>query len=132
MSHHEAHDDHGHDDTEGKRQYYPKGWYLPLVGLFVVAFVFAIGLGSLLAISGTDKWGKHEVCHIENCDGHCGMEHEKAECCKDGDHKECKDGDMHENAVAPHNNDSVNIAAAPADSAKADTAVKEMQIQDHK
>ena len=75
MAHHEDSHDHGHDMTEGNRQYYPKGWYLPLVGLFVVAFFFAYGGGALLGISGTDKWGVVEYCHDANCSGHCGMEH---------------------------------------------------------
>ena len=74
MAHHEDSHDHGHDMTEGNRQYYPKGWYLPLVGLFVVAFFFAYGGGALLGISGTDKWGVVEYCHDANCSGHCGME----------------------------------------------------------
>lgn len=96
MAHHEDSHDHGHDMTEGNRQYYSKGWHLPLVGLFVVAFFFAVGGGWLLGISGTDKWGKHEVCHNEKCDGHCGMEHEKA-CCTDGscDHCKAEHGDKH-------------------------------------
>ncbi len=113
MAHHESHDDHGHDTTEGNRQYYPQGWYLPLVGLFVVAFFFALGGGSLLGISGTDKWGKHEVCHTENCDGHCGMDHEKA-CCADGtcDHCKAEHGDAHGTPTSDHNQDSV-AATAP-------------------
>lgn len=85
MAHHEdSHDDHGHDMTEGNRQYYPKGWYLPLVGLFVVAFFFSMGGGALLGISGTDKWGHVEYCTMENCDGHCGMEH--MDMTMEGDH----------------------------------------------
>jgi hypothetical protein len=87
---HDSHDDHGHDNTEGSRQYYPKGWYLPLVGLFIVAFGFAYGAGAILGISGTDKWGHKEMCHMEGCKGDCGMDHEKGECCKEGN-GECKE-----------------------------------------
>lgn len=125
MAHHEeSHDDHGHDNTEGSRQYYPKGWYLPLVGLFIVAFGFAYGAGSLLGISGTDKWGHKEMCHMENCDGHCGMDHGDAGCCKEGEGAECKDehnAEGHESAAAPHTNDSTAVAAAPADTMKHDS-----------
>jgi hypothetical protein len=128
MAHHESHDDHGHDNTEGNRQYYPQGWYLPLVGLFVVAFFFSLGAGALLGISGTDKWGQHEVCHMENCDGHCGMEHEKA-CCTDGTCEHCKaeHGDQHgteshnDAAVTDHHQDSAGATSAMADSMKADS-----------
>jgi hypothetical protein len=51
---------HSHDDhnTEGNRQYYPKSWWIPLVGLFVVAFGFSLLAGWILGMSGTDKWGK--------------------------------------------------------------------------
>lgn len=115
MAHHESHDDHGHDTTEGNRQYYPGGWHLPLIGLFVVAFLFALGGGMLLGVSGTDKWGQHEVCHNEHCDGHCGMEHEKA-CCTDGscDHCKAEHGDAHGDAAAtaPGHGDSVAATAA--------------------
>lgn len=128
MAHHESHDDHGHDNTEGNRQYYPQGWHLPLIGLFVVAFFFAVGGGMLLGISGTDKWGQHEVCHNEKCDGHCGMEHEKA-CCTDGSCDHCKakhgeSGESHENAAAPHNNDSIatSVAMPASDSMNGDSA----------
>ena len=119
MAHHEnSHDDHGHDTTEGNRQYYPQGWYMPLVGLFVVALIFAIGAGALLGISGSDKWGKHEVCHTENCDGHCGMDHEKEACCAEG--KECEHhGGSHDGAAAPRNGDSI---AAPSAKVSADSA----------
>jgi len=126
MAHHEeSHDDHGHDNTEGSRQYYPKGWYLPLVGLFIVAFGFSYGAGAILGISGTDKWGHKEMCHMEDCKGDCGMDHEKGACCKEGE-GECKDsheGTSAESAVAPNNNDSVAVAAAPAsDCTKTDTS----------
>jgi|GEM_PF-1948502 hypothetical protein len=132
MAHHEAHDDHGHDNTEGNRQYYPQGWHLPLVGLFVVAFFFAVGGGLLLGISGTDKWGHKEVCHEANCDGHCGMDHEKA-CCTDGSCDHCKahaEGEhSHEDgehahtdgATTDHNQDSTAVAMPTADSGKTDS-----------
>jgi len=114
MSHHEdAHgNDHGHDNTEGKRQYYPQGWYLPLVGLFVIAFVFALGAGSLLGISGTDKWGKSAD------EGHGAHQTE-------GTHDAHGDATNHDAVTAPAHNDSVNVAAPAIDSASAgDSAAK--------
>lgn len=116
MAHHEdAHgDDHGHDNTEGNRQYYPQGWYLPLIGLTVIAIAFALGAGSLLGISGTDKWGKGGDDHGHGHDTHQ----------TEGTH-EGGDADHHDAApAAPHNNDSVAVTA-PADSTpKADSPVK--------
>jgi hypothetical protein len=122
MAHHESHDDHGHDDTEGNRQYYPQGWYIPLLGLFIVAFFFAFGGGALLGISGTDKWGVHEVCHTKDCDGHCGMDHEKA-CCTDGTCEHCKaeHGDAHTTPTTDHAQDSTAIAMPAADCVKTDS-----------
>lgn len=125
MAHHEdSHDDHGHDMTEGNRQYYPQGWYMPLVGLFVVALIFAIGAGALLGISGSDKWGKHEICHTENCDGHCGMEHEKA-CCTDGTCDKCKGEHGDHNGTDAHTNIPVtghdNVMDSSANNAGTDT-----------
>lgn len=62
MANHDAHHDghgHDHDHTEGNRQYYPKGWWIPLVALVIFAIGFA-GLGGwLFSLSGTDRWGKH-------------------------------------------------------------------------
>lgn len=127
MAHHEnSHDDHGHDMTEGNRQYYPKGWYVPLVGLFVVAFFISLGAGALLGISGTDKWGKSEQCCADpHCSGDC--EHHDATAVE-GDHHE---GDHHDTtgtsgATADgHHNDSVNVAVnPPADSTKVDSPKK--------
>lgn len=92
MAHHEDSNDHGHDMTEGSRQYYPKGWYLPLLGLFVVAFLFSWGSGALLGISGTDKWGKSEQCCADpHCDGNC-EGHDDAH--HDGEHHEGAHKDM--------------------------------------
>lgn len=115
MAHENSHDgQHGHDDTEGNRQYYPKGWYIPLIGLVVVAFFISLGAGALLGISGTDKWGKTE----EHADGdhHDGTHME-------GDHH---DGDHHDAhgstpAADTHHNDSANVTAG-ADTAKGDSA----------
>lgn len=134
MAHHESHDDHGHDNTEGNRQYYPQGWYLPLVGLFVVAFFFALGGGSLLGMSGTDKWGVHEVCHMKDCDGHCGMEHEKA-CCTDGTCEHCKGHageEAHDHGAAPadHHHDSIAPAMASGDSGKTDSVKPAAEAHD--
>jgi hypothetical protein len=53
-----AHDDHAHDNTEGNRQYYPKGWWVPLGGLAAIALCFALLGGWILSMSGTDKWGQ--------------------------------------------------------------------------
>ena len=120
------HDDHGHDMTEGKRQYYPKGWYIPLAGLVLVALIFSLGAGSLLGVSGTDKWGKKDECCT-------------AEGCKDGDHHECEgkedhhDGGHHEgnhesntmmseDKDKTHMDDSAAVVKAPAaDSGAAET-----------
>lgn len=118
MAHHEdshGHDDHGHDMTEGNRQYYSKGWYLPLIGLVAIAFIFSLGGGTLLGMSGTDKWGKHEMCHDEKCEGHCGMEH------GDAAHHEASAKDE---AKAPvhRNNDSIAIARPVSDCVKVDSA----------
>ncbi|MCU0435853.1 MAG: OmpA family protein [Bacteroidia bacterium] len=82
-AHHDGHD-HDHDHTEGNRQYYPKGWWIPLVALVVFAIGFA-GLGGwLFSLSGTDRWGKHSA-HDEH--GHGGHKTEMA-----AHH----DGDKHE------------------------------------
>ncbi len=57
-----AHEHNGHGQShdshnEGNGQYYPKSWWIPLVGLFVIAFGFSLLGGWILGISGTDKWG---------------------------------------------------------------------------
>ncbi|HTF05210.1 MAG TPA: hypothetical protein VK826_14375 [Bacteroidia bacterium] len=91
MAHQE--DSHGHDNdhdnTEGNRQYYPQGWYFPLVGLLALAICFALGAGSLLGISGTDKWGKssdeghgHETHQTDDHHGTGDADHHES------DHKE--------------------------------------------
>lgn len=48
---------HDHDETEGSRQYYPKGWFIPLAGLAVVALGLILIAGWAVGHSGTDKWG---------------------------------------------------------------------------
>lgn len=108
MAHENDHDDHSHD-TEGNRQYYPKGWHIPLIGLVVVGLGVSIGAGLLLGISGTDKWGKTE----EVADHH------------DGTHME---GDHHDATGTTgktsdgHHSDSANVQVAPpADCVKADS-----------
>jgi cytoskeletal protein RodZ len=115
MAHHEDSHDHGHDMTEGKRQYYPSGWYLPLVALVAIGIVFAFGAGSLLGISGTDKWGKNNTHETAEGHGHDDVHH-------DGDNHatEAPDASAADNH---HNTDSTPAAAAdPADStAKADS-----------
>lgn len=107
--HGESHDDHA---TEGNRQYYPKGWALPLFGLVVIALGFAVIGYFCFNISGTDKWGKTEQCEVGHGEGHG----EKGECCAEG--KECdhhKGGheakDEHGHATDAH---STEGAMAPA------------------
>jgi hypothetical protein len=89
MSNHEnnghgnSHDDH---ETEGNRQYYPKGWWIPIGGLLVIALGFA-ALGTFIfSHSGTDRWGKSEQCDMK--DGKCCDDKN----CKEGDEKDCKGG----------------------------------------
>jgi outer membrane protein OmpA-like peptidoglycan-associated protein len=61
MANHAEHNDHDHDHTEGNRQYYPAGWWIPLVALVVIAIGFA-GLGGFLfSLAGSDRWGKHDT-----------------------------------------------------------------------
>ncbi len=61
--HETGHDDHA---TEGNRQYYPQGWWMPLAGLITVALGFAIIGYFCLDISGTDKWGAREETHAHD------------------------------------------------------------------
>lgn len=89
--HGESHDDHA---TEGNRQYYPKGWALPLFGLVVIALGFAVIGYFCFNVAGTDKWGKTEQCEAGHGEGHG----EKGECCADGkecDHHKSGHGDAH-------------------------------------
>lgn len=72
--HEESHDDHA---TEGNRQYYPKGWWMPLAGLLVVALGFTVIGYFAFDISGTDKWGQREETEMhdaihgnKDADGH--------------------------------------------------------------
>lgn len=120
MAHHEnSHDDHGHDMTEGNRQYYPQGWHLPLIGLFIVAFFFCLGAGALLGISGTDKWGKTEQ-HDEHDHGHDG---EHMEGGHDDDH-----GDAGETSKHPgHEPEQVMDTTANLDSAPVAEPAKEKE-----
>src|ERR1041384_7189499 len=85
--HGESHDDHA---TEGNRQYYPKGWWVPLIGLVIVALGFTVIGTFVFSASGTDRWGKKEQCEMKcDKDGKCCTENGE---CKEG--KECKDGKM--------------------------------------
>ena len=60
---------------------------------------------------------------MENCDGHCGMDHGDAGCCKEGEGKcEGHEEGGHESAAAPHNNDSVNVAMPANDCMMKDSA----------
>ncbi len=58
----------GHDDhaTEGNRQYYPQGWWMPLAGLVTVALGFCIIGYFAFNISGTDKWGQREETAVHD------------------------------------------------------------------
>lgn len=104
MAHHDSNghgSSHDHDDTEGSRQYYSKGWYLPLIGLVVIALGFSLLGGFVLGHSGTDKWGKKAEC-TEECMKEC---KENGKECKDM--KECKDhegdhGDVKHEEVPTH------------------------------
>ena len=76
-----------HDDshTEGNKQYYPRGWWVPLVGLVVIALGFTLLGGFVFSVSGTDKWGKTEQCDNEKC---CNDPNCKGDKCDD---KKCDD-----------------------------------------
>lgn len=114
-NHQDSHsNDHGHDNTEGNRQYYPQGWYLPLVGLFVLALAFGFGAGSLLDISGTDKWGKS----AEEGHGHDSHQTEGTHDAGNGD------ADHQTAPAAPNHNVSVNVTAPTDTTPKADSPVK--------
>ncbi|CAN5784208.1 hypothetical protein BH11BAC7_BH11BAC7_17600 [soil metagenome] len=71
--HGESHDDHA---TEGNRQYYPKGWWMPLAGLVTVALGFCIIGYFAFNVSGTDKWGQreetgiHDALYGDDAEGH--------------------------------------------------------------
>lgn len=113
MDNHE-HNDHGHssehDNTEGSRQYYPKGWWMPLAGLVTIALGFALLGGTVLGISGTDKWGQSAQ---HECTEHCGPD------CKDkAAGKECHDKD----AACEDKHDAHGHEAPMKDEAKKDSA----------
>lgn len=121
--HGESHDDHA---TEGNRQYYPKGWSLPLIGLVIVAFGFTVIGYFAFNISGTDKWGKSEQCETHG-DGH--GEKKDACCaedkCDDKGGHEAKDGHApaahgNEGTMAPtgDHKDSASATPAPAPAAE--------------
>ncbi len=121
MEHHEN-NGHGnsHDDsqTEGNRQYYPKGWWVPLVGLVTIALGFTLIGGFVLRASGTDKWGKSEQC--EACEnGKC----DKGKCTDD---KKCDgkcDKDKDGNAMMMNNaGGSKDSMMAKSDDGKKDSA----------
>jgi hypothetical protein len=114
--HGESHDDH---ETEGNRQYYPKGWWVPLIGLLVVALGFTVIGTFIFSASGTDRWGKSEQCEMKcDKDGKCCTEDGK---CKEGEMKECKDGKECKDEKAEGKSDA---AMAPADDSKDSVAAK--------
>ncbi len=126
MGHHEdSHgNDHGHDNTEGNRQYYPQGWYLPLLALCLVAVAFAFGAGSLLGISGTDKWGAKQE-HV--CDDHCGADCEHKDAHHDAGHGDAHHDADHHNADHNHDapkTDSMTVAHGGDSVPKADSPAK--------
>jgi hypothetical protein len=117
--HGESHGDHA---TEGNRQYYPKGWWMPLIGLLVVALGFTTIGYFAFNVSGTDKWGKKEQCEMKEGKECCDDEKE----CKEGEHgksegKENKDGEhakgesKSEGAMAPTGGSTDSVAAKPAE-----------------
>jgi hypothetical protein len=78
-AHTDNHDSHA---TEGDRQSYPKGWWIPKVGLLIIALGFTV-LGSVIfSHAGTDRWGKTEQCEKNGkC---CAGENANEANCKDG------------------------------------------------
>ncbi len=90
----ENHDHHDHDHTEGNRQYYPKGWWVPLIGLAVVLFGFAFLVGWFINMTGTDKWGKKDEC--------CATEQHGA-----GHGHDAKGHDAHGKTADMHGHDSL-------------------------
>ena len=116
--HGNSHDDHA---TEGNRQYYPKGWWVPLIGLVTVALGFTLLGGFIFGISGTDKWGKSNQCQTcENgkCDSAKCMDEKKCDgkCVKD------KDGNVMMNVDAQKN----DSAMTKTDDGKKDSTVAKM------
>lgn len=117
--HGESHDDH---ETEGNRQYYPKGWWVPLIGLLVVALGFTVIGTFVFSVSGTDRWGKQEQCEMKcDKDGKCCKEGEGKECTESGKEckengKECKDEKAEgksDAAMAPAGEGKDSVAAEP-------------------
>lgn len=87
---------------------------MPLVALVAIGLVFAFGAGSLLRISGTDKWGKSETHETAEGHGHDDAHHD-AESHATGGH-EGPAADNH------HKTDSTPAAAPTSDSTvKADS-----------
>ncbi|CAN5381652.1 hypothetical protein BH09BAC5_BH09BAC5_19950 [soil metagenome] len=107
----ENHENSGHDDhnTEGNRQSYPKGWWMPLIGLLIVALGFSAIGTVIFSVSGTDRWGKTEQCD-EKCEtnGKC-CDDEKN--CPEG--KACKD-EKQEAVSAPATNVKDSSSSKPA------------------
>ena len=124
------HNEHGDSHTEGNRQSYPKGWWVPLAGLVVVALGFTVIGYFAFNISGTDKWGKSEQC--ETHDGHGDAHGEKkGECCAEGKECEHHKGGHEKEGHDAHGHDKVKDAEgamAPGgehkDSASAKPAVE--------
>ncbi|MGL4596805.1 MAG: OmpA family protein [Bacteroidia bacterium] len=108
----ENHDHHDHDHTEGNRQYYPKGWWVPLIGLAVVLFGFAFLVGWFINMTGTDKWGKKDEC--------CGTEqHGEGHGSGHGHDHEGKGHDAHGKTANTHDHDSLAHNEEHADSTHA-------------
>ncbi|HLG04280.1 MAG TPA: hypothetical protein VI731_11850 [Bacteroidia bacterium] len=72
-----------HDNTEGDRQYYPSGWYIPLAGLVATVFGLICLAAYFMEFSGTDRWGKSKSAghghaqeqHIESHDKQPAQDH---------------------------------------------------------
>lgn len=105
--HGESHDDHA---TEGNRQYYPQGWWMPLAGLVTVALGFCIIGYFAFNISGTDKWGQHDQTEMH--DAH----HGDAEQPGHHDGSDVKE-DHGKTAPADHKESTSTDSLKPADDA---------------
>lgn len=113
-AHHDGHD-HDHDHTEGNRQYYPKGWWIPLVALVIFAIGFA-GLGGwLFSLSGTDRWGKH----TEDEHGQGGHKTEMAAAHGDEHHGDKKEEAKNDSVVTDSNMVVTKLAGGAEVSGKA-------------
>lgn len=78
---------HEEHNADGDRQVYPKGWWMPLIGILIIALGFTSIGAFAFSASGTERWGKTEQCEMK--DGKCCAE-DKA-CAEGKEEKDCKD-----------------------------------------